>query len=162
MSEPTMEDIKAHMPNKTLPTTGSATKDPTCKEVGALYDAACANARNVSSTRGDGQLRHFAIIAGPFAIEPLATKTLLLYRHLNQLLFLSFLALLQLPSERPSFVLILPRGKNSTSTRMLRRFSCNNCWMRPIATTLVVSRPQKAGTTVPLTSSSRISSLTSA
>ena len=38
MSEPTMEDIKAHMPNKTLPTTGSATKDPTCKEVGALYD----------------------------------------------------------------------------------------------------------------------------
>jgi hypothetical protein len=61
----TMDAIKSHMPNQTLPSAGSNTTDPTCKEVHALYVKACANVRKIVSSRGDGRLGHFSIVAGP-------------------------------------------------------------------------------------------------
>jgi hypothetical protein len=60
-----MADIKAFMPKQTFPPVGSDDRDPTCKEVYALYEATCANARKIPSARGDGLLGHFNIIAGP-------------------------------------------------------------------------------------------------
>lgn len=69
-----MENIKSAMPNQTFPTIGSATKDPTCKEVLAVYALACANTRKIPSNRGDGLLGHFAIIAGPGRYAALSTN----------------------------------------------------------------------------------------
>jgi hypothetical protein len=65
MSVPTMAELKNLMPKQEFPSVGSEFGDPTCKEVYALYEAACANVRKIPSNRGDGLLGHFIIIAGP-------------------------------------------------------------------------------------------------
>jgi hypothetical protein len=66
MSLPTMADIKAFMPKQSFPPVGSDNRDPTCKKVYALYEAACAKMRKIPSVCGDGLLGHFSIIAaGP-------------------------------------------------------------------------------------------------
>ena len=64
MTDPTFEDIKSMMPNKTLPSIGSATHTPTRLQITTVLTQLAENAAAVPSDRGDGLLGHAYHIIG--------------------------------------------------------------------------------------------------
>jgi hypothetical protein len=64
MTDPSYDEVKALMPNKTISSIGSATKAPTRQEIDTAIAQLAANARTVPSDGGDGRLGHVVIIIG--------------------------------------------------------------------------------------------------
>jgi hypothetical protein len=74
MTDPTFEDIKSMMPNKLLPSIGSATHEPTRLEITTVLTQLAENAASVPSERGDGQLGHAYHIIGAIRYTALSVN----------------------------------------------------------------------------------------
>ena len=74
MTDPTFEDIKSMMPNKLLPSIGSATHEPTRLEITTVLTQLAENAASVPSERGDGQLGHAYHIIGAVRFTALSVN----------------------------------------------------------------------------------------